>query len=64
MKEGERLRRWEGEIKSGQSLEFGMRNAECGKKKRDQSFECGMRNAECGKKKRTDASLSAILKIG
>jgi hypothetical protein len=37
--------------------ELGMRNAECGKKKRGQSFEFGMRNSECGmrkEKKRTD----------
>jgi hypothetical protein len=33
-------------------FEFGIGNAECGKKKRGQSFEFGIGNAECGKKKR------------
>ncbi len=35
MKEGERLRRWEGEIRAGQRAEVGIRNAERKKKTDD-----------------------------
>jgi hypothetical protein len=39
MKEGERLGRWEGEIKPGQITKDRVLNAECGKKKRGRKAE-------------------------
>jgi hypothetical protein len=42
----------------GQSFEFGIWNAECGKKKRGQSFEFGIWNAE---RKKEDRVLNSEL---
>ena len=41
MKEGKRLRRWEGEIKPGQRTEDRVLNAECGMRKEKKRSEDG-----------------------
>jgi len=51
MKEGERLGRWEGEIKPGQRTEDGGRRTEGGGRKTE-AFEWGSGNGEVGKKAR------------